>query len=170
MDGLWRPCALQKVLLISPDASARIFGSRFHQKIKRQLDMSLHKLKVQGQHMKQGVAYEHSYSPARLCRTRTDFAPALCLFLPLLRTCLLIMSTSAKHSFKVTCLKRKRLKVTSTSHLLQAMVRMQNVSIAVIGIFPAGLRLAFVSSVKDSFGRGECLPIFNRGLMCMCCV
>jgi len=38
--------------------------------------------------------------------------------------------------------------------------------------FPAGLRFAFVSSVRDSFqvGRGKCLPIFYRGLMCMCCV
>jgi len=40
----------------------------------------------------------------------------------------------------------------------------------VIGCFPAGLRLAFVSSVMDSFGHGKCLPIFFRGLMCMCCV
>ena len=38
------------------------------------------------------------------------------------------------------------------------------------GVFPAGLRLAFVSSVRDSFGHGKCLPIFYRGLMCMCCV
>jgi len=36
--------------------------------------------------------------------------------------------------------------------------------------FPAGLRLAFVTSLRDSFGRGRCLPIFYRGLMCMCCV
>jgi len=35
----------------------------------------------------------------------------------------------------------------------------------VSGGFPAGLRLAFVSSVRDSF----CLPIFYRGLMCMRC-
>jgi len=40
----------------------------------------------------------------------------------------------------------------------------------VSGIFPAGLRLAFVSSVRDSFGQWKCLPIFYRGLMCMCCV
>jgi len=40
----------------------------------------------------------------------------------------------------------------------------------VSGVFPAGLRLAFVSSVRDSFGHGKCLPIFYRGLMCMCCV
>jgi len=40
----------------------------------------------------------------------------------------------------------------------------------VSGGFPAGLRLAFVSSVRDSFGRWKCLPIFDRGLMCMCCV
>jgi len=33
----------------------------------------------------------------------------------------------------------------------------------------SGLRLAFVSSVRDFFGHGKCLPIFNRGL-CMCCV
>ena len=67
MDGLWRRGALEKVLCSSLDTSARIFGSRFHYKIKRQLDMSLDKLKVrlvlQGQHMKQGVDYEHSYSP-----------------------------------------------------------------------------------------------------------
>jgi len=67
MDGLLRRGALEKVLRSSLDASARIFGSRFHYKIKRQLDMSLDKLKVrlvlQGQHMKQGVDYEHSYSP-----------------------------------------------------------------------------------------------------------
>jgi len=63
MDGLWRRGALEKVLHSSLDASARIFESRFHYKIKRQLDMSLVKLKVrlvlQGQHMKQGVDYEH---------------------------------------------------------------------------------------------------------------
>jgi len=67
MDGLWRRGALEKVLRSSLDASARIFGSLFHYIIKRQLDMSLDKLKVrlvlQGQHMKQGVDYEHSYSP-----------------------------------------------------------------------------------------------------------
>ena len=40
----------------------------------------------------------------------------------------------------------------------------------VSGVCPAGLRLAFVSSVRDSFGRWKCLPIFYRGLMCMCCV
>jgi len=40
----------------------------------------------------------------------------------------------------------------------------------VSGILTAGLRLAFVSSVRDSFGHGKCLPIFNRGLMCTCCV
>jgi len=45
MDGLWRRGALEKVLHSSLDASARIFGSRFHYKIKRQLDMSLDKLK-----------------------------------------------------------------------------------------------------------------------------
>jgi len=37
-------------------------------------------------------------------------------------------------------------------------------------VFPAGLQLAFVSSMWDSFGRGKCLSIFYRGLMCMCCV
>jgi len=56
---------VDKVLLSSLNASARIFGSRFDYKIKRQLDMSPDKLKVrlvlQGQHMKQGVDYEHSY-------------------------------------------------------------------------------------------------------------
>jgi len=66
MDGLWRRDALEKVLHSFLDASARIFGSRFPYKIKRQLDMSLDKLKVrlllQGQHLKQGVDYEHSYS------------------------------------------------------------------------------------------------------------
>ena len=35
-------------------------------------------------------------------------------------------------------------------------------------VFPPGLRLAFVSSVRDSFGHGECLPTFYRGLMYMC--
>jgi len=40
----------------------------------------------------------------------------------------------------------------------------------VSGVFPAGLRLAFVSSVRDSFGHVKCLPVFYRGLMCMCCV
>ena len=38
------------------------------------------------------------------------------------------------------------------------------------GGFQAGLRLAFVSSVGDSFGRWKDLHIFYRGLMCMCCV
>jgi len=33
--------------------------------------------------------------------------------------------------------------------------------------FPAGLRLVFISSVRDSIGHGKCLPIFYRGLMCM---
>jgi len=40
----------------------------------------------------------------------------------------------------------------------------------VSGIFPPGLRLAFVSSVRDLFGHGKCLPIFYRELMCMCCM
>ena len=70
--------------------------------------------------MKQGVKYEHSYSPV----------PHASGLLPLLKTCLSIMLTSTKPSFKMTCSKRKGLKVTSTSHLLQAMVRMQNMSIA----------------------------------------
>ena len=38
------------------------------------------------------------------------------------------------------------------------------------GGFPCGLRLAFVSGVRDSFGRWKCLLIFYRGLMCICCV
>ena len=38
------------------------------------------------------------------------------------------------------------------------------------GGFPAGLRLVFVTSARDSFGHGKWLPIFYRGLMCMCCV
>jgi len=67
MNGLGRRGALEKVLRSSLDASANIFGSRFHYKIKCQLDMSLDKLKVrlvlQRQHMKQGVDYEQSYSP-----------------------------------------------------------------------------------------------------------
>jgi len=41
IDDLWRRGALEKVLRSSLDASARIFGSRFHYKIKRQLDRSL---------------------------------------------------------------------------------------------------------------------------------
>jgi len=81
MDGLWRLGALEKVLRSSLDASARIFGSRFHYKIKRQLDMSLDKLKVrlvlQGQHMKQGVDCEHSYFPVpHASRFRTMLALA----------------------------------------------------------------------------------------------
>ena len=36
-------------------------------------------------------------------------------------------------------------------------------------VFPAGLQLALVSNVRDSFWQGKCLPIFYRGLMCMCC-
>ena len=36
-------------------------------------------------------------------------------------------------------------------------------------VFPAGLRLAFVCSERDLFGRWKCLPFFYRGLMCMCC-
>jgi len=36
--------------------------------------------------------------------------------------------------------------------------------------FPACLRSAFVSSVRDLFGHWKCLPIFYRGLMCMSCV
>ena len=46
MDSLWRRGALKKVLRSSLDVSARIFGSRFHYKIKRQLEMSLDQLKV----------------------------------------------------------------------------------------------------------------------------
>jgi len=52
------------------------------------------------------------------------------LHLPLPKTSLSTMSTSAKPFFKVTCLKRKVLKATCSSHLLQAIVRMQNLSIA----------------------------------------
>jgi len=56
MDGLWRRGALEKVLRSSLDTSVRILGSRFQYTIKRQLDMSLEKLKgrlvLQGQHMK----------------------------------------------------------------------------------------------------------------------
>jgi len=104
MNGLWRQRALEKVLRSSLDASARIFGSRFHYKIKSQLDMSLDKLKVrlvlQEQHMKQGVDYEHSCSPVpHASGFRTMLA------LPLLKTCLSTMSTSAKPSFKATCSK-----------------------------------------------------------------
>jgi len=59
MNGLWRRGALEKMLRSSLDASARIFGSRFLYKIKRQLDLSLDTSKVRqvlhGQHMKQGV-------------------------------------------------------------------------------------------------------------------
>jgi len=40
----------------------------------------------------------------------------------------------------------------------------------VSGAFPSGLRLVLVSSMRDWFGRGQCLPIFNNELMCMCCV
>jgi len=63
----------------------------------------------------------------RLCRTQADFSPCFLLSLP--KTCLSTMSTSAKPSFKVTCSKRKALKATCSSHLPQAMVRMQNMSI-----------------------------------------
>jgi len=38
------------------------------------------------------------------------------------------------------------------------------------GVFAAGLWLACVSSVRDLFKLWKCLPIFYRGLMCMCCV
>ena len=73
---------VDKVLLSSLNASARIFGSRFHYKIKRQLDMSPDKLKVrlvlQGQHM--NWAWTMS-TYIRLCCTQVDFAP--CLLLPL---------------------------------------------------------------------------------------
>ena len=42
--------------------------------------------------------------------------------------------------------------------------------VSVSRVFPAGLRLEFVSSVRDSFGHGKCLPVFYRGLMCRFCV
>ena len=68
MDGLFHKReALERVLRSSLDGSARVFGSRFHYKIRRNLDMTVDQLKVrlvlQGQHMEQGVDYEHSYSP-----------------------------------------------------------------------------------------------------------
>ena len=44
--GLWRRGALEEVLCSSLDAFACIFGSRLHNKIKRQLDRSLDKFKV----------------------------------------------------------------------------------------------------------------------------
>jgi len=47
MTGLWRRGALEKMLHSSLVVSARMFGSRSHYKIKRQLDISLDKLKVQ---------------------------------------------------------------------------------------------------------------------------
>jgi len=49
-----------------------------------------------------------------------------------------------------------------------ACIRRRGVS----GVFPAGLRLAFLSSVKDSFGHGKCLPIFFTGgwWVCVVCV
>ena len=87
--------------------------------------------------MKQGVAMS---THIRLCCTRADFT--LCLLLPLLKTCLSIMSTSAKPSFKATCSKSNVLKATSTSHLLQATVRIQNMSI----VFCALLYIACTSS------------------------
>jgi len=68
MDGLFKQRqTLERVLRSSPDMSARVFGSRFHYKIRRNLDMTVNQLKVhmvlQGQNMEQGVDYEHSYSP-----------------------------------------------------------------------------------------------------------
>ena len=68
MDGLFKQRqALERVLRSSLDMSARVFGSRFHYKIWRNLDMTVDQLKVhmvlQGQNMEQGVDYEHSYSP-----------------------------------------------------------------------------------------------------------
>jgi len=130
MDGLWRRGALEKVLRSSLDTSACIFGSRFHYKIKRQVDMSLDKLRVrlvlQGQHMKQGVDYEHSYSPvphASGFRTMLALATA---------EDMLIDHVNISQAFlplKATCSKRKGLKATCSPHLLQVMVRMQNMSI-----------------------------------------
>ena len=91
--------------------------------------MSLDKLQVrlvlQGQHMQQDVDYEHSYSPvphASGFRTMHALATA--------EDMLIDHVNINQASFKITCSKRKVLKATSTSHLLQAMVRMQNMSIA----------------------------------------
>ena len=68
MDGLFKQRqALERVLRSSLDMSARVFCSRFHYKIWRNLDMTVDQLKVhmvlQGQYMEQGVDYERSYSP-----------------------------------------------------------------------------------------------------------
>ena len=68
MDRLFKQRqALKRVLRSSLDMSARVFSSRFHYKIRRNLDMTADQLKVhmvlQGQNMEQGVDYEHSYSP-----------------------------------------------------------------------------------------------------------
>ena len=75
--------------------------------------------------MKQGVKYEHSYSPvphASGFRTMLALATA---------EDMLIDHVDINRAFlQDNISKRKGLKATSTSHLLQAMVRMQNMSIA----------------------------------------
>jgi len=67
MEGLFKRGALRRVLRSSLAPDDIVFSSRFHYKIKRHIDMSLNKLKVrlvlQGQFMKQGRDYEHSFSP-----------------------------------------------------------------------------------------------------------
>ena len=67
MTDLWKRVALTKVLCSSLPRGTRVLGSCFHYKIKRKPDMTVDKYKVrlvlQGQHMKQGVDFEQSFSP-----------------------------------------------------------------------------------------------------------
>jgi len=77
--------------------------------------------------MKQGVKYEHSYSPvphASGFRTMLALATAEDMLIDHVDINRAFLQDDMLES------KRKGLKATSTSHLLQAMVRMQNMSIA----------------------------------------
>jgi len=71
MDGLWHRRVFQKVLRLSLIPQDRVFTSRFHYKIKREVgEFDKHKVRlvVQGQHMrrkgKDGVGdYHDAFSP-----------------------------------------------------------------------------------------------------------
>ena len=129
------PCCFAKldagfIIIIIATADVALNSFQFEaQGPLHQPNMSLAKSKIrlvlQGQHMKQGVNYEHSYSPV-------PQASGFCTMLALATAeDMLINHVDINQVFlQGDMLKEEGLKATSTSHLLQAMVRMQNMSIA----------------------------------------
>ena len=106
MHGLWRRGALEKVLRSSLDASAHIFGSRFHYKIKRHLDMSLDKIKVrlvlQGQHK---ALIDASSAPDGITAHELDARAK-----GVLKVCDQFTSVSALKDFIRSCLRAEAIK------------------------------------------------------------